>query len=416
MPQIKFMVWNVQNFGAATATAAIRGSMNLRLQTIARLAMEKEVNVLALMEVLPSSTPELRKLLESLRNASGQPWYCDWIASCIGAGVAPGTEPTSPENLTFSSRSRNEGYAVFWRLPVVVRQAPVALSMGVSGPAPLPITNALTLSTQGRPVAATPKPFRALGPFDPGNPGASPAPGAAPFVDALYPSTAVFAKNYWQNSRRPAVLQVQMGTETANLLVYHAPSVLDAADDGILASSLARELYANLDPTNNLEYAPNVVIGGDFNIDAIQYPGDYQCFLDTFANNGSGCSPGNASAAPTMMKLDLFPSPNINDYYGTSIDHVFYRLPPSAGAAVSVVDLLAMFTTATSLTMIQDWFEYMVDAGPDAFPAVYFATPQDWEDFLADLQRGYFRAPGPAALFIKLCLSDHLPLITTFSY
>ena len=271
--------------------------------------------------------------------------------------------------------------------------------------------------------------------------------------------------------RRPAFITIEANGVSLRedrlipLIAYHAPSAEPAASGGMLRASWSRPLYQAFDhdaPTGD-EWVDTsrAVIGGDFNagLDHDAYP--YAAFTRPIERQGAGCVAGVDAPAPpppvpptgnpptqadnplnkTVVQLRegfiaLGPEivvAELAGYRRRAIDNVFHRGfydSPAAGVA-PVHDLLPAvsgFPGGIPRWLIRLFIDLPV------FDAIWWAqeleeplpTPappvvRDAARFVDDLSRGAFEGWGPgvdpaarrAAEFVRLCVSDHQPIVFT---
>lgn len=254
------------------------------------------------------------------------------------------------------------------------------------------------------------------------------------------------------------------------LIAYHAPASPAAASSGMQRASYSQPVYQAYDPVagNWIDCAFSV-IGGDFNVrtDAIQFA--YNAYLNGFAVGGANClarvynppvvppNGGPATRAANVLnkstvQLNNPPvfgpavvNPATNAYRHLAIDNVFYRgfpavvglVPPQAPAPVpaAVYDMLPAVSGAapagfnvpgvrlfafTNLNVLNNYFNIALGFAPPPGPL----TPRIMNpmNFIGDLVGGAFNPgiggignPGArrAAEFVRLCVSDHQPVLFT---
>ncbi len=474
MPHIRYMSWNVQNYGQNTAFySLLKGANSFRLaRFIARLVNRYSIDILGVMEVTPTAYPHLVSLVQALNNVMGvTDWCFDWVKGSVDNNL-PASAVNAPGNLTWKSGMRQEGYAFFWRngsadftmLRAEFNMSEGARRLAAYAPAYFP-GNAVSLSLMGRDIvpsrggSARPRPSTNVNPA---------AVNALDFDYAYYPDVS---KNvgawsvFWSEVRRPAYVMIRMTMAGTNaqkvvpIVLFHAPSNQAMAKLGTFICGLARELYAvkdidvNRRPTGALIHPLKFIASGDYNARvsttdttwANFYYSFYNGFAATVATNPAGGANGTAmydNTAPiaTTVQIQqfnngLFNGPpilgaNPNDYSFSSIDDMFRRgLTLHGGSDYFVWDLvtevmaghadivLGIQAYAAGLNAIAAGAAGGVDAaeGPlDANGDALFGFFTDWNAFIADVNNGRFTTARSAAEFVRMFVSDHSPLVIDF--
>lgn len=477
MPSIRFMAWNIQNYGQNTVYAQLRKGVNSVLLNnfIAAIVQELDIDILGIMEVMPTAQPHLDNLLTALNsdpNLLAPDWVYDWIKGSVHVAPPPGNV-NAPNTLSWRSgvtAPRQEGYALFWRngLPsfsMIGAAQPMSegIWFDVNGP-PIAIANSLSLSLTGRPIQgrggrSAP---RAVHGFQIATVGAN-------WDDAYFPDTARVLGNwavYWEWARRPCYCIIEMPIPGATnrqklcpIMLYHSPSYRSLSQSGTFIAGLSQELYAvhDLDgnnlPTGNLIYHDKVIAAGDYNVPTYGWMWDqsYQSFHGAFAANntaGANClsiaNPNNYIKTTVQLNQHQngqfngppIVSANIDDYYALPIDDLFWRgltLNPAANPSTYVFTVPEAVMNQGELTgaPVQGYFPWLqslrnvslaqgwgVDPnfGPrlaNGNPAFSFMT--NWNSFYQDLQNGDFTTARSAAEFAREFVSDHLPLVIDFA-
>jgi hypothetical protein len=476
MPNIRYMSWNIQNFGQTTAAQTqLKGANSSRLaQFIAGLVNMFQIDILGIMEVTPTALPHLNNLLFALNNVMGvNDWCFDWIKGSVDNNL-PASPVNAPGNLTWRSDrngNRLEGYAFFWRngsADFTMLRARDNMSEGARlevGYAPAYVPgNAASLSLQGRDI--TPARSGSTRP----RPQANFAPAAVSALDfdyAFYPETSKVGAwdIFWSESRRPAYVLIRMegigggdAQRVVPLALYHAPSYKSIARVGTFIGGMERELYAirsidvNERPTGALIHNLKFVASGDYNLAPTQaiwrdyYSGFFNAFAATRGPHPAGGANGTAlydynGNLNTTVQLQqfnhgLFNGPpiagvNVNDYYFAPIDNMFQRgLTLHGGAndyfAWNLVDEV-MQGNANVVAGIQAYAAGLNAIAAAALGGVNAVTGPlnnagnpifgfftDWNNFIADVNNGIFTTARSAAEFVRMFVSDHSPLVIDF--
>lgn len=331
--------------------------------------------------------------------------------------------------------------------------------------------NVASLSLHGRDVARIRPAYPALRPI--ANFAVGGAPWGALFPTSYYPDVGrIFGAGalYYSDTRRPAYAVIRLNTadpiaaRVVPIMAFHAPSYAPVASAGTFVASMARELYAlktidaNDTPTGPLFNPVKFIAGGDFNVTA---DGDnhwddtfggfwraYPATLPTDAPYGGANSGGsvynNAGPITTTIQINarnvagIFIGPaiftgNRQDYEFSAIDNMFYRgfMPATA----LVADMLSMLMGAGGVNPniqagIQAYGPAMlvlhgtngganantgpVDAaGNSVFNCFdnYGGGVGTWLSFLVDVLAGQFTTARSAAVFCRMFVSDHRPLL-----
>jgi hypothetical protein len=450
LPTITYMSWNIQNLGQNTEMSnAARGTNAAQFADfLAAMVVEKDIDIVGVMEVRPGSNAYLDSILTALDNADPlYAWYYDYIKSTVA--VPLGTAVNSNAELGWASGARTEGYAIFWRtIPGFAMQgAATNTSEGTihfGGNPPLAFGSCLSLSQEGRLLAGGGF-VRAAAGYDPL------IPAGGNWGPSLYPSAqkSLSANPRWQGSRRPATCTIQLTTGAnppCTISIFHSPSKQPRAWYGTYIAGLAKELYAVPNGGGGLTALTDTIASGDYNTSATNYWDTYDSFYANFGNtggDGANCNEtyDNATAIPTTVQLNTwqagtFTGPAIagatpDDYYFSSIDNIFWR---STGADEAVVwGLIESCEAGGSMTgaPIQAYHGYLQGLVAAATLAGYGLTagcPNDsagnplfpnitnWANFLTDVFNGTFTSSRRAAEFVRIFLSDHLPLRLELTY
>jgi len=475
VPDISVMVWNIQNFGYKSTRYRGNYSLICQfIARVARRQKTDIIFILELKEAGVARLAQLQVALNNayLTAAPAGNWFYDWIKSAFAAKLAPGPNinVNTAAQLDWTGPANHEGYAVLWNHNLAkfrmlsARTNPGGASTQSNGvlpgilPAGVP-AHALNLVQEGRPPAPDLMrtwAYKSAG-FNP--------PGDIPAWNNLnFP-------NRWSNllirnsSRRPCYCTIEVNMAGAPpaeqtvvpILAYHAPSNsanLDAPPAGAQISAFSRQMYQTQDPAAPGTWINNerVIAGGDFNVDmnpaalAWNREESYQKFADAFAADVAG---GAACAANVPVRQDAplnntvvslnqwiggppIISAAINAYKTVEFDNIFWRgftgTPiPERGR---VYDLLTAVMPAGSLTGPPvSGFLPLLNAGMGVNTAVPGApyvgaqpsfTPEgkliypsilNFTAFHADVTAGQMSNARRAAEFVKLFISDHLPIV-----
>jgi len=477
VPDISVMVWNIQNFGQASPR--FRGNYGPVSQFIARAARAQNVDIIFILELKRTGVARLDTVRQALdaAYAAAVPagdWFFDSIKSAIFAGVPadPNTNITTAAQLGWMAPANSEGYAMFWnRNPAkfTMLAAPNiagAANTQSNGVGPVIMggipDHALSLVIQGRPPAADPHSAWAYT-----SPGFNP-PGNIPIWNNLnFPNRwgIVLRRN---GSRRPCYCTINVtmagpppaAQRIVPIMAYHAPSNsanLNSPPAGTQVSGFARQMYQAQNPAAAWGWINNarVIAGGDFNVDMnpaalpVNRQNSYAVFTNAFAAGAAG---GAACAAnvPVQQASQLnktvvaltqwiggppIQSNQLNDYKTAEFDNIFWRgftntPPPARGR---VYDLLFAVRTGGSLAGAPvSSFLPLLNAGMGALtvaPGGNYVGPQpcnaagdliypsilNFNAFHADVTAGQMTSARRAAEFVKLFISDHLPIVFRFT-
>lgn len=272
-------------------------------------------------------------------------------------------------------------------------------------------------------------------------------------------------------SRRPAYVTIDVnravGLGAAQRLVpihmYHAPSAGPASTSGMQRAAYSRTMYQVYDPTAAAWINSNfAVLGGDFNVrnGAVAYP--YDAFTDLFVNGGAQCQVRAAIPAPpagiladnprnqSIVRLrggigggPIIATANQNDYRTQAVDNILYRgfgpaaipmAPAEPNPPDQIYNLLNAVTNGAgvfnippatiqafiAVPTLQAHWNFHIGLLPVLPPGI--AGLPDLVNiglFLMGVNAGVFLTlagvapPGQrnAAELIRLCISDHLPVI-----
>ena len=122
MPEITFMCWNIQDFGAQRPC---RGNYVALCNFIARVAFNQRVDILAILELRDGGIPYLADLASALNevyNSPGNNAAGNWYYDCIGGAIKKGEGNTLLEKNVSPKTNNNivhdkyhfENYALFW--------------------------------------------------------------------------------------------------------------------------------------------------------------------------------------------------------------------------------------------------------------------------------------------------------------
>ncbi len=490
MPKIRAMSWNIQNFGTGSPTYTnYKGEDSyLLVEFINSIVKHYQIDILMIMEVSQFAEGSLDNLMFALnRGLNPKDWCYDWIKGSVAQKleVKAANAINSPNDLNWGSSSvssRSEGYAVFWRNSQTTRfkmlKASQTMSFGTNwvqgyNPAYKP-DHSISLNLKGREFRLIkPPPYVSVEySFKNTHPDQN-------WKDSLYPDVSKFVNPYvprWQSVRRPAycLIEVQsVGGERQKIcpiMAYHAPSSSQVARPGIYLSALAQELYVHKaivadKPTGALTYHDKAIASGDYNLDAKvgdNWTSSYKSYYRPMnatrpENTGAACNATytNVDFERTTVQVNSYQfgtptgtpieSNDIEDYYHSSIDNLFYRGLTGVTAYVPMLPELVMddgHLTGPPLKLWKTQLERFAynstrdgwgvsdTQGPLKRMLVnrrwglhpLFPNMTNWKLFLRGIRIGRFEGnhdtgtggARSAAEFTHDFVSDHLPLIVEF--
>jgi hypothetical protein len=251
------------------------------------------------------------------------------------------------------------------------------------------------------------------------------------------------------------------------ILSYHAPASPTAAGPGLQRAAFSQPIYQAYDPAAGAWVDNNfTILGGDMNV-ATDLPAyAWQSLQGTFANPAGGIRGGGGNCAPGIYNPAPIPPPGrpparannvlnkstvrlnagifgprlpifnavADAYRNLAIDNVFFRGFAAGNARATLEDLFAFVTLANPWVPNQQ----RRAVSPFAFLPLFDAhlrllfnqpappvppTPDinNMQTFVLDLSMDGFRSPDRgndtrarrAAEFLRLCVSDHLPVLLT---
>jgi hypothetical protein len=475
MPNLTVGFWNLQNYGSNTARAPwVRGVASAEgAAMIAAFVNALGIDVLMVMEVMQTAQPSLDSLRNALNESQMNPIWCyDWIPGSYGVDRRA---VQLNEMSWWGGGARFEGYAVFWksgdaRFTMVPARYPV--SRGVSSDPnnpnnPMP-ANCLSLVDEGRQLGRRPGITYT---------GSTLLTGYNPAVDALRPFDDYMMVKNWSDlpvvsagkgeatpprmaiARRPAYCVISLNNPAIGaadrqipLIAYHAPSYPPRASLGTWVSGLGRQLAvtrtlaANGTPTDNWTQCNKVIAAGDYNVRA-NAPNAFETYASytyQYTNRAweTGANCANMAPVPTTVQLSQYDvntqrysgadimSNDVNDYYLSSIDNLFYR--NLANAAPSRPDLLTMLMDeGVPFAGVIDQFDGPLQTAVNAAAGLHNGNPYtgidqngdyiwtypdiyNFEEFREQVQASMFSEARQAAEFLHIFVSDHLPLVMTF--
>ncbi|HTD56739.1 MAG TPA: hypothetical protein VK670_15220 [Silvibacterium sp.] len=257
-------------------------------------------------------------------------------------------------------------------------------------------------------------------------------------------------------ARRPAYLTLNVNRPAfpapadrlVPLIVYHAPSAPYPSSRGMAKASTSQPLYQAYDwaagaGAGAWTNVNNSLLGGDFNVVLDDNFWSYRYFTDAWANDGANCvtlidnlpvpkdqNTVNQSMVQIVqyMTNNQIYSLNPANFRTRAIDNAFHR--GGAGAAAVLYDLPAAVSNAPApghiapfiiqgfrfMPFFNQYWNALLNglAPPPVPPSINNAVST-----MTDLHNGQFGvAPGGgndtaarrAAEFVRLCISDHLPV------
>jgi hypothetical protein len=477
MPQVRVMLWNIENFGGQHQVDR-RGVNNQLLANFIRdLARGMALDAFGIMEVMRHGQPALQAVLNTLN--AGIPdgnadWRYDWIKSSV-AKNAP-FPPTAPGHTSWNGGgARYEGSAFFWRsnqAATKFRIVPALRNCSEGAPGG---GHYLDMVTQGLDFNyIDSRNWGTLGGY---NPSTHPTQQFDDHVNVKawsqldFPWVSVTVYDFPRpfKSRRPvfAVMELTNGLGTNDRLMpivfYHAPSNKQRAEMGTFLAACSQQVNVTHDllaappndqDPNTLVRARKAIIGGDFNraeYDPLNQ-GVYTKFTFQYLNTltgGSNMNVANIFGEPTTVQIrdrqfGAFTGPPVTtnrneDYTALPIDNLFYRNLTTVSTAVTGrYNVLAELRRSTnilgpSLVAYRTHLQQLITASgmaPDrehgpltaAGVPVFGLDFTDWASFWADLKRPglprrpYFTTARSAAEFYHMFISDHFPIMIAFQW
>jgi len=284
-------------------------------------------------------------------------------------------------------------------------------------------------------------------------------------LDGLRPS--------WAKSRRPAYVVIQLNDAAQTLcpvVAYHAPSNQQRASWGAFMAGLARELYVVDGVDGALHPTPAAApvladygfVGGDFNysVDEDDWPDDYGYFVDARGTNyGAGAfqqavPAHDEPAADRRTTVQIITGqnhdepivkPDTDDYLRYKIDLGFHRQinEITAQRIDLLTEVIANPNNAydTALTQTAAYMNTVVAGLAGANQRMTVTGPQQrkrqrdgsfvWSSMITgswgstftnwNAARNQYAAHNiltarRAAEYVHIFVSDHLPLIATFTF
>ena len=473
MARVRFVSWNVQDYGIGVNRWR-RGPGVGRLNAfIASVVSTQNVDILGIMEVQPIGVNWLNHLLRMIRQATGNnDWCYDVVKGCVANGVGVGeANITGHADLDWQSGQfapRREGYAFFWnnssanfrmlRSRITMSQGTVSIGFVPNVPA-----NAASITLRGRDsVTRTTSPYiRPTGGINP--------PGAlGTWEDSYYPESSNYFANalYWEQCRRPAYVIIRLQNGNADqqdlmpFMIYHAPAAAIPSKAGTFTSGIAQELYAVHQRNFVGAWQPallaqdNAVAAGDYNVrvdEGNNWDNVYGSYHSQFGvGNDAGAemdpiyddtnplgtvvqtNSGFANTGPPIV------SGNIHNYYHAPIDQMFERIPNiitrHSYTRLRIPELILNGQALAGGPVTNFWrsLTYAVNhhnvamgpignGGPmiglfnQYYPLLNATVANDWTNFRTGVQQGFMPNARSAALFYRTFISDHLPLLIDFT-
>ncbi|NPC49622.1 hypothetical protein D7X99_37015 [Corallococcus sp. AB032C] len=473
MPTLTVTSWNIQDYGFFRHRT--RGNYVPLHNFIAQVMAQQGTDILFIQELKQAGVARLVALRNAVAAAiPATPWIADTIKAAYAAGAPAGLNNTltTAANLGWTQSANREGYGIVYRnnpAQFTMTAAPQTGAAAVANtqsngtfPAGAGPAHVLTLVAEGRPPAPVP---------------ASPWAYNAPVFPLAPPNnwgnldfpTGVSPNLIRNSARRPAYCVVLLtaagggGGALMTLMTHHAPS--NSWTDNAPAAStqvagFARQLYQVRDPAAAFAWGNSnrALACGDFNIDGnpaalpVNRDQSYDGYPATFANAGANMAnvavPLGAAAPAngTTVKLTVFiGGPPIAGgggpltFRGAEFDNTFFRgigadvvNPPPQGVIYDLVTAVmaggalvgAPVTAFAPLVTAATAAAVAGPGGAPVTPAGNLIYPQitNWANFAA----GIYGAPGnpagtfpddrSAAEFVKLFISDHLPITFSFTF
>ncbi len=438
MPRV--MIWNIENYGSISPS--YRGNYEC-LHEFIKLVMMNQVgtparvsDVLIIQEakkgsvaLLPALATDLgflgasrRHSKERQENVLGPNW--DLVKGALLVADA-----TTADQLQYAEAAHNEGYGVVWRTGVLqefdhvhrsersnLRGGACFLDLVLEIAEPEAVPSAAVpihaAAVGGKDSAVFPR--RQSGPVGVTRRSTRSTPATDDLIAAIAWRTGV---------RFPSRCQVLSGGKVVNVVTYHAPNGTSSAPEGVMLASLALEL-------GELKGDGGAVFAGDFNLRTpSQRPAAFGN-LPSFhrgTSYGTGTTPADGAYAKTSVRYV-----NRSGTLSSSYDSCFgdandYWLGSQAYEG-GVLDLLSLIRgrkanqavcegifgsdspiRALVTAGVAAWKADSTSAPPALRPHLDTIIPNFESDFGVH-GAGSFTTWVTAAVFLRVFVSDHLPL------
>lgn len=471
MPRLTTVIWNVETFGDRWDAA--RGAAYVPIcNFIATMLNEVNADIFIMMELRSGGVPYLPTLQAAIDNLDPNfNWEYDYIPGAVVPGQA------RPINLAgqlgFVQQAHGEGYAVLWRDNPEFNL--LATRVNMSGH-PVGGNSHIDLTFNGRtpaPWGVNDLWYHATN-FDPANP---PAPWGD--LDFPVPNPIHEGDTRLTLCRRPCVCVLDLvnrgvnrGDKLLPIVVFHAPNSTRSTRFAVQLDAYSSDLYQVDDTTQGAPTMITVnqaITAGDYNLDHNDLNTNwrvdaYNYITSAYAAGGGGNNgganlgttwvTGGGAATRTAVRLaDNNGNINTNnpaDYRWLAIDNIFFNNLVSVGPGGyhgPVCDLITavmqnnwMVSSNAKRTIIQSFrqailtelaannYQYTNPAngtpsktrkrqrdGTYIYSGPVVGGLLNYNNYMADLQLGYFRHARRAAQFIFNSISDHLPLVFRFN-
>lgn len=413
------MVWNVEIYG----DFRFEHQDNAVSSFIAILMHDLKVDVLVIQELRKAGSYELFILTKYLKSHVDKNWQYDWIKGAIKDDVQPGVNLRA-NDLAFTQTANHEGYGViFCNGALTPFPKP-----GMSGKGHVGADPYISLITQGAELSidTTQRP-----PLFPGVhktdqtlllPIPNPNPVKDPDPQRQLDPTGIAGTLSYDRVRRPCCICLQTGQTNVDLVVYHAPVSGFGPYYGTSMCGLV----------NQVQKGAPVIVAGDFNMTEDRHLNSgFKNFTDAGMQYGTGDP--NTGFQRSMLRYTvnnqgqaLIPGNAQNqEFYGNPRDQLLYRLnsPNLVFKMSEVVDL------PKKLMVDQNFAQRILSDlairkcvhhsfGNHLFPDLV-KNDQPLYDKLINIGLGKaqdFSNQQIATVFLKLFISDHLPLLIEFEY
>lgn len=470
MSNIKMMVWNLQEFGAASST---KGNYVPLCNFIANVVSHQDAQILVIQEVKMGAVSYLGQLTNALNNYTGGQWEYDMV---LGATtVDPSNQMPSKFSDTKLSTDHSEGYALLWdggNPDFTIQNAvnPISVRAFYNSNA---YKLDLVCSGRNQGSLVQQKNHSLNGWFN--APAFTPnSPNAGFSLSFIRSNPNTHGNLAPTDARRPCTFTINLdpynkhnnpGRYLVPVVVYHATSNSRSRAHNTQLAGYSRQLYQVHDGSKWVN-AENAIIGGDFNVDASKNDVDrsaYSVYTSSYNNSGANMESGYGAfgndSPKTTVKIahingKLTTGTTGDDFLSLSIDHIFYRLPngqPSDNVDVEIVDLLHMVQKSYEFEGLQDnitgfWAPVKAKLGTRQNNGSYTNYPNlnvnsgipedddnvaviahiaNWTNFMYGIIGSSFDtingtdkqddARG-AAEFLNRLVSDHLPVAISFDF
>jgi hypothetical protein len=469
---VTLVVWNVETFGDRWDAA--RGANYAPVcNFMAQALYEADADILILEELRKSGSQYLPTLRAAMAQLTGHAWTYDFIP-----GSVVSSDPNAPLVLGYTQQGHSEGYAVLWRTGdpefSVLRTRDANSGRVVNGMSRIGL---VLRGRTSNPNVVGPNGWYSAPVFDPANPPApwlrlnflvaNPIhKGDTRWNLARRPCYVVLSLTRPLQPRSEQLLPI---------VVFHATNHKYSTAWSVQSHAYSAQLYQVDDTTQPIPTMVTVdqaIASGDFNIDHND-PNNvdwdaYTAFTVPFANGGANLTrtwvnsltPERNLTAVRLSHHDGQPidTDDVNDYRWLAIDNLFsdgltpvtppsdYRGPVynllgglkrngflvnSAAKRRVIRSFNAAIATALGPRQPNGNFQNYPRVNPDngtpcqarktdrdgnfIYSGPVIGSLLDWNDYVDDLDNGYFSTARTAVEFYVNSISDHLPLVYRFN-